>query len=123
MAKHLALGADGERRAADFLSDKGYLVIGSNYRRVFGEVDLIAKSPDGILVFVEVKTLGIKEGKGLVPEDHMTASKILKLRRICEGFAWLHSELWSEGRGWRLDLVAISVSEDGKYEIAHYENV
>lgn len=51
-----SVGNDGENRAADFLSENSYTIIGRNWRTRCGEIDIIA-SKDDVLVFVEVKTL------------------------------------------------------------------
>lgn len=48
------IGKEGEKAAAAFLEDNGYLIIDSNYKGSFGEIDLIAKQNQTI-VFVEVK--------------------------------------------------------------------
>jgi putative endonuclease len=48
-------GDTGEDRAAAFLLDIGYHIICRNYRSRKGEIDCIARDPDGTLVFVEVK--------------------------------------------------------------------
>jgi len=49
------LGMDAEDLAARFLVSKGYRILQRRYRTRSGEVDLIAASGDGTLVFVEVK--------------------------------------------------------------------
>ncbi|MEM8894262.1 MAG: YraN family protein [Bacteroidota bacterium] len=49
------IGSDGEQKASDYLQDKGYEIVSTNYRYKRGEVDLIAKK-GSLLVFVEVKT-------------------------------------------------------------------
>ena len=49
------LGRAGEVKAAEFLKDKGYKIIKTNYKTHFGEIDLIAKDGE-TLVFIEVKT-------------------------------------------------------------------
>jgi len=51
-----AKGNTGEDRAADYLLSQGYRIICRNYRSKRGEIDCIARDPDGTLVFVEVKT-------------------------------------------------------------------
>ncbi len=53
--KAAALGREGERRVASYLRKKGYIIVKTNYRDRFGEVDIIAEN-DKELVFVEVKT-------------------------------------------------------------------
>ena len=50
-----ALGARGERLAAQHLESLGYKVVERNYRCPYGEIDIVA-SEGGDLVFVEVKT-------------------------------------------------------------------
>lgn len=49
------LGANGEAHVAQFLQKQGYAIIARNYKKTYGEVDLIAQK-DHELVFVEVKT-------------------------------------------------------------------
>ena len=50
------LGPAGEAFAAAWLERHGYSIITRNWRTRTGEIDIIAEK-DGILVFVEVKTL------------------------------------------------------------------
>lgn len=49
------LGFAGEDFVAEVLQNAGYKIVCKNYRKRFGEVDLIAKSTD-LIAFVEVKT-------------------------------------------------------------------
>lgn len=50
------LGREGERRVAEYLRSKGYIILRRNWRDSrFGEIDIIAESRENI-VFVEVKT-------------------------------------------------------------------
>jgi len=53
-ASHL-LGREGERLAASFLERRGYRVLGSGFRARRGEIDLVCRRGDR-LVLVEVKT-------------------------------------------------------------------
>ena len=48
-------GRLGEAFAAEYLVRQGYEILEKNYRRQFGEVDIVARDR-GTLVFVEVKT-------------------------------------------------------------------
>lgn len=53
-----AVGDSGEELALQFLLRKGLMLIARNFKtpgRGGGEVDLIMRSPDGTLVFVEVR--------------------------------------------------------------------
>ena len=51
----LTKGRAGEGVAADYLRDRGYRVIESNYRCRLGEIDIVVVKGDEV-VFVEVKT-------------------------------------------------------------------
>ena len=48
------LGQKGEQLVADYLVAQGFQIMARNYRRAYGEIDLIAEK-DELLVFVEVK--------------------------------------------------------------------
>lgn len=51
------LGAFGEDKAVLYLKRRGYTILERNYRAGrYGEIDIIAKTPDGVIAFVEVKT-------------------------------------------------------------------
>ncbi|MCX7988196.1 MAG: YraN family protein [Thermodesulfovibrio sp.] len=51
----ISLGKEGESLAAEYLQKKGYKVIEKNFRTPFGEIDIIAKHKNYIVI-VEVKT-------------------------------------------------------------------
>ena len=48
------VGITGEARVAQWLSKKGYAIITCNFRKPFGEIDIIAQQGE-YFVFVEVK--------------------------------------------------------------------
>ena len=84
-AKHLRLGASGERLAARFLRRNGYKILYRNFRgRSGGEIDLVCRDGD-TLVFVEVKTrTGEDFGR---PFDAVSREKQKRISR--GGLAWL----------------------------------
>lgn len=47
-------GNIAEKKAIDFLINKGYSIIATNYQKQVGEIDIIAKK-DTYIVFIEVK--------------------------------------------------------------------
>lgn len=51
----LTVGIKGEKAACVFLKKNGYKILKRNYKKTFGEIDIIAKCSEGIS-FVEVKT-------------------------------------------------------------------
>ena len=49
-------GNRGEDAVARVLARRGYAVLERQYRCRWGEIDIIARDPEGVLCFVEVKT-------------------------------------------------------------------
>jgi putative endonuclease len=55
--ERVSLGEVGENLACEELRRRGYAILARRYRRRGGEVDIIARDPDGCTtVFIEVKT-------------------------------------------------------------------
>jgi putative endonuclease len=119
--KNIIIGKLGEDIAFNYLKSKNYKIIERNFKKPFGEIDLIAKSKNNTLVFIEVKTLE-KKSIGLLPEDEMTYQKIKKLKKICEYYALKNKNLINEKQGWQIDLIAIIINNKN-FEIKHYENI
>ncbi len=111
MAKHNEIGAKGEEIAVKYLETKGFCVIDKNYRKKWGELDIVAQK-DGCLHFVEVKTVSRKSYSGKFeqeinsyrPEDNMHPWKIQRLRRALQTYI-LEKHLY--GRHWQFDLACV----------------
>lgn len=121
---NIKIGATGEDLACEYLKNNGYKIIERNFRRPYGEIDIIT-TKEGNLVFFEIKTLKMRQNNtansdsdavnvSLAPEDNLTSAKLIKLNKICEMFAVKHQELFSEDKGWQIDLLAIYYSDDPK---------
>ena len=54
MKDQRAIGQQKEKKAAIFLSKKGYHILEHSYRSPYGEIDLIAEH-EGRIIFIEVK--------------------------------------------------------------------
>ena len=72
-------GSNGERIAAGYLQKQNYRILCCNYHTRWGEIDIIAMSPDQLVVFVEVKHY--KAGSMVSPLEAITRSK---QRTICK---------------------------------------
>jgi putative endonuclease len=80
-----ALGALGERLAAEHLERRGFRIVERNYRTRWGELDIIAF--DGhTLTFCEVKTRRMAAGDGS-PFDAIRQRKRLQVRKMAA--SWL----------------------------------
>lgn len=126
MPDHLTVGKIGEDIAYEYLTKRGFRILTRNYREKFGEIDIIAMAPDKTLIFFEVKTLMNKSGfeMAFIPEDNLTNDKLKKLIRISNVFSAKHIQLIDDQKGWRIDLLAITLGSDGNVvSINHYENI
>lgn len=123
MTKKSEIGKKGEEIAENYLKNKGYRILIKNYRQKFGEIDIIARAPDRTVIFMEVKTILLNEQNGLTPEDNITTRKLNIVKRTANFFAAKHPRIIDEERGWRIDLIAIDLSRNGKFSIRHYENI
>jgi len=127
----ITIGSVLEEKACLYLTQNGYSIIDRNFRLPFGEIDIIAK--DGKtkeLVFVEVKGMTINTNMGkddrAKPEDHFTAAKIQKFKKII--MAYLNKKNSSESRyydtPWRVDLIAIEAAPNMAItNLNHYKNL
>ena len=119
---HIKLGKFGEEYASRWLINNGWVIIRRNYHDRFSEVDIIARSSDGILVFFEIKALSGGSSHEYSPEDHMNKLKIDKLIKTCEMFSAKHPELICDSSGWRIDLLALTINTNNVV-VKHYKNV
>jgi len=78
VAEKKRLGDWGEDAVAKSLSQQGYIVQERQYHCRWGEIDIIACSPDGVLCFVEVKTRSNTSFSQA--RESVTATKQQKLR-------------------------------------------
>jgi len=92
-------GRHGEALAALLLRCKGYRILGRRVRTRAGEIDLVAKSPSGVVCFVEVKTR---------PQDGLAAEAVGQRQRARIARA---AEFYLAGRqaakGVRFDVVTV----------------
>lgn len=104
------LGRTGERLASEELIRQGYRILERNVRCSYGEIDLIAEDGED-LVFVEVKT---RRGNAYgLPEEAVTLRKQQKLVQVATWYLDLHQCM---ERSWRIDVVAVQMSTQGKLE-------
>jgi putative endonuclease len=119
-----ALGALGERLAAEHLTRAGYLVLGRNYRTRFGEIDIIAADAR-CLVFCEVKTRVAGRPSG--PDGPLDAIGTRKQRRLrAMAREWLVAEDTRDRPHrpeLRFDAIGIVVTSRGVLaSLEHLEN-
>jgi len=103
--KRRNVGVLGEKLAGEFLKQRGYHILQTNYRCLEGEIDIVARHRDS-LVFIEVRTKkSLKFGS---PEESITPTKREKLRAAAYRYQQTHDNLPSS---WRIDVVAIELDQ------------
>ncbi len=83
MGKHNEFGKEGEEIAVAHLIEKGYEVIGRNYRFLQGEIDIIAQKK-GFLAMVEVRARS--NDKVIRIADTVTKKKISLLVMVADRY-------------------------------------
>lgn len=113
MGKINKLGSQGEQLAADYLENKGWEILETNYRYSRYEIDLIASKPD-ILIFVEVKArTNISFGN---PETFVDEKKTENIMKAADHY--IHEHNWQGDV--RFDI--ISILKKGFMELEHIED-
>lgn len=113
-----AIGLLGEEIAANYLQSSGLSIVEKNFKKRYGEIDIVAKDND-TLVFVEVKTRkGDRFGS---PEEAITRWKLQSLIHSVNYYKLLHPEL---PKILRIDMVSINLSADHEVKnIKWYKNI
>jgi len=111
------LGHWGESVAAEYLLERGYLLLERNARTPYGELDLVMSKGE-VFVFIEVKTR-TSQRYGY-PEESVTSAKKQHLLAAVQAYLLNHPEIVGDIR---IDVIAIQrMKGDPTPKIVHYEN-
>ena len=124
--KKQVVGLLGEDISARFLEEKGYSVVCRNYRKKYGEIDIIARRKDKIY-FIEVKTVSrdnladkVSDSADLArPEDNVHPDKLKRLSRTIQ--AYLAENSMGEEDEWQFDVITVLL--DVKNKIARVKRL
>lgn len=123
---YIEFGSWAEGLAEKFLKNRGYKIIGRNYRKPWGEVDIIAEkicADDGeeTLIFVEVKASDSPAPKGFEPEKRVNDDKIKRIKRAAQTYIQQNN---LDDRSWQIDIIAIELDKNrGVAKITHFKNI
>jgi putative endonuclease len=121
MAQHNTVGKIGEDIAARWLTDNRYSIVEKNYRKKWGEIDIVARGTGGIH-FVEVKSVsyGTKlELNSAIsretwrPEENVHRSKLQRLGRAIQ--TWLGEHKYKEK--WQIDVLTVRLVQTEHYAV------
>ncbi|MFA7252356.1 MAG: YraN family protein [Candidatus Paceibacterota bacterium] len=120
------VGDVGENITCRFLVKHGFRIIGRNYLRKWGEIDIIAQK-DKKLHFIEVKTVShpyVSRETGDLdqyrPEDNIHPWKLRRLARVIQTYL-LNVSYKTD---WQLDIVVVYLDfMTKKAQINHLEDI
>ena len=125
------IGEIGENTACMFLKKHNFVIVERNYRKKWGEIDIIAEKR-GILHFVEVKTVSCEnldsvshetvDTDSYRPEDNIHSWKLKRLSRIIQTYL-LEKEI-DKNREWQFDVLAVFLDRKKREARCRYlENI
>jgi putative endonuclease len=97
------LGRLAEDATARWLATRGWCVLERRWRSPSGEIDLVCRDPDGVLVGVEVKLRRTSRAGGAA--DAVDARRLARLRGALVDYA---RQPASRATGLRIDLVSVT---------------
>lgn len=111
MQKTAQTGSAGELSAQKFLTDKGYVILFTNWRNKRSEIDIIAQDGN-IIIFAEVKTRN--NGSFGYPEEFVDKNKIKKMQEAADAYI--------EQFDWKGELRFDIISIEKNNVITHFED-
>ena len=113
------VGTLGEDIASKYLKNKGFEIVTRNYRKKFGEIDIVAKR-EAKIHFVEVKTVSRENLKDILPEaqdnfrpeDNVHPWKLKRLSRAIQ--VYLSENKIGEESDWQFDVVTVLLDVKNK---------
>mgnify|MGYP001608932769 CR=1 FL=1 len=114
------LGRLAERLAEEFLKKRGFTILDRNFRKPWGELDIVAKEGN-VIVFIEVKA-NKEDIIGFEPELRAGNKKLHKVVRTAK--TYLSSKKIGLETEWRVDIITVIFNKGrGTAKIKHFPNV
>ncbi len=114
--KRSDIGARGEQLAVDFIIGLGYTILHRNYRRKFGEIDIIAQDRS-TLVFGEVKTRSSDTFGS--PAAAVTYRKQKQISTVAQDYL-ANNKLFDHAA--RFDVFSVVIGSGTDVQIEHIQN-
>jgi putative endonuclease len=108
--KRKTTGRVGEEIATKFLVSKGFKIIDRNYRKPWGEIDIIAEK-ESVVHFVEVKTVSsesdtsVSRESAYRPEEQAHQWKLKKVARTAE--LYMESKRNLKEKDFQVDVIGV----------------
>jgi putative endonuclease len=109
------IGNLGEDIAVRYLRKQGYKILERNWRKKWGEIDIIALKQKEEIIFIEVKT-------GIWAEENLTFKKRRNLLKTTRNY--LLEKYGNENIDWQFDIILVSLdAQKRKAQIRHLQDV
>ena len=112
----------GEDKACEYLRKKGYKIIERNFRKGYGEIDIIAidsSESEKVLTFVEVKTRTSNQFGS--PLESITPWKLKSIIKTAQFYKMIHPNLPDS---LRIDAISVVLSDQNLVEnLEHVKNI
>jgi putative endonuclease len=120
MRSRQEIGKIGEDIASKFLMEREHRIIARNYRKFYGEIDIISQK-DGITYFVEVKAREIYSvSRGTdeyLPEEHVHQKKMERIAKTVQ----IYIDEQNYDGEWEFMILAVDIY--GEKKQAHVRQV
>ena len=117
------IGNIGEKIAVKYLKNCGYKILEKNFRKRYGEIDVVALKKNGFfsknkeLIFIEVKTK--TKNKGYNPEENINFRKRKNLIKTAKYYILKNKY----NINWRIDTIIIELDPiTRKANLRHIKN-
>jgi putative endonuclease len=113
------LGRLGEEIACNFLEKRRFEIIDRNYRKKWGELDVVTKK-DGVIHFVEVKSVSCEMTGNVTretrdsyrPEDNVHPQKVKRLKRAIQ--TYIAEKGVSPETSWFFNVIVVRIDVSSK---------
>lgn len=117
------IGGAGEDAAARFLEKQGHTILDRNYRRKWGEIDIVTEK-DGVLHFVEVKSSTMRGDcdSDYRPEENIRLWKKQRMSRAIR--TYLLDKKIPDDKEFEIDVVSILIDPSTTFsKITYIQNI
>ena len=108
------IGIDGEAQVVRYLVNHGFTILARNYKKLYGEIDIIASKAD-VIAFVEVKT---RTYHYLNQAEIITPGKQKKIIMTAHAFIASHDY---HDKIYRFDVAFVTLV-DGNMSVEYMDN-
>ncbi len=111
-------GTSAEEQARQWLTAQGYSILDYNWRRPWGELDVVAEK-DSVIHFVEVKA-SLHQRQGFEPYVRAGTTKMQKVQRTAR--TWLAQHRPDHDTEWQMDVISVIMHPSGP-TFEHFQQI